>query len=65
MTRHPKGTHNTIGGFVKYYAPIHNLKISQLEAIKNPETEVKKYRSAINLLLINDEELRIFRKQKK
>lgn len=66
-TGHGKGACDGIGGIVKHYATIHNLRSKHLEGIKDASdfvNKVQNYSKTIKLLHIFEKDLQRFRKQR-
>lgn len=66
-TGHGKGACDGVGGLVKHYATTHNLSGDHVHCIKNASdfaVQVKKYTSAINIILLSAKNLCEFREKK-
>lgn len=67
-TGHGKGACDGVGGLVKHYASDHNLRKDVVSFIRNAEdfaNYVQNYTSAINILVLHQDELSEFRANKK
>ena len=66
-TGHGKGAVDGVGGFIKQYATLHNLREPLEEADKNANDfaiHVEKYTDAIKVIYLQDVEIEPFRKAK-
>lgn len=67
VTGHGKDACDGVGGIIKHLASLHNLKSDHIDCINDAMSfvhHVKKYTTAINLLLLSKEDLAAFRETK-